>query len=152
MEQERQIQEELLQAWMGMVTYIRGNRLLSSLSVNEMLICNILYQQRLSGGPPVTATMLCERTQLLKSQMNHILNSMEQRMLIERTPDRSDRRLVSIRLREEAIPTYRQEHEKVLKIVNAVCTSLGQESAHTLAALMRQATAAVNSAISKEEP
>ena len=79
MEKTRQLQEELLQSWMAMEVGIRGNRLLSDLSMNEMLICNILYQRR--DDAPVTATELCGQTKLLKSQMNHILNTMSVRAL-----------------------------------------------------------------------
>ena len=50
--------EDLLHAWMSMAVYIRGNRILSDLSVNEMLICNTLYQRQQTGGAPVTATEL----------------------------------------------------------------------------------------------
>ena len=76
-----QTREELLRAWMSLSAYIRGNRLLRELSMNEMLVCNLLYRRQEEGGPPVTATELCARTQLLKSQVNHILTAMESRGL-----------------------------------------------------------------------
>ena len=38
-----QTREELLRAWMSLSAYIRGNRLLRELSMNEMLVCNLLY-------------------------------------------------------------------------------------------------------------
>ena len=85
---EHQMQEALLQAWMAMEVCIRGNRLLSDLSMNEMLICNTLYARR--QGAPVTATELCAKTQLLKSQMNRVLNQMEFQGLIRRERSSSD--------------------------------------------------------------
>ena len=91
-----QTREELLRAWMSLSAYIRGNRLLRELSMNEMLVCNLLYRRQEEGGPPVTATELCARTQLLKSQVNHILTAMESRGLIERARSQADRRVVSI--------------------------------------------------------
>lgn len=134
--------EELLRAWMGMGAYIRGNRLLEDLSMNEMLVCNALYRQREAGGPPVTATELCQQTQLLKSQMNHILTSMESRGLIERSRSQEDRRVVYVRLREAALPRYQREHENVLGILEAITDALGEDGTRQLTALIDTATAA----------
>lgn len=142
MDSARPDQEALLEAWMGMTAVIRGNRLLEGLSMNEMLICNVLYQQRQQGGPPVTATELCRRTRLLKSQINHILTSMEDRRLIRRVRSQEDRRSIHIQLREEALPLYQREHRAVLEILGAVCGALGEGGARQLTELLTRATAA----------
>lgn len=134
--------EALLRAWMAMGAYIRGNRLLQDLSMNEMLVCNVLAG-RAPDQPPVTATELCQRTQLLKSQINRILTSMEDRGLIERTRSPEDRRVVCIRLREEALPRYQREHAHVLTVLEAVRSALGEEDTRQLTALIQRATAAV---------
>lgn len=142
MDRSQSNQEALLEAWMGMTSVIRGNRLLEGLSMNEMLICNVLFQQRRQGGPPVTATELCQRTRLLKSQINHILTSMEKRHLIQRVRSQEDRRLIHIQLRDEALPLYHREHETVLELLGAVCGALGEDNTRQLTALLVQATAA----------
>ena len=129
-----QTREELLRAWMSLSAYIRGNRLLRELSMNEMLVCNLLYRRQEEGGPPVTATELCAQTQLLKSQVNHILTAMESRGLIERARSQTDRRVVHIHLLERALPLYRREHETVLDILEEIRST----------ALMDEAVAAVN--------
>ena len=148
MKNQRQLQEALLQSWMAMEVCIRGNRLLSDLSMNEMLICNVLYQRR--DGAPVTATELCSQTKLLKSQMNHILNTMEYQGLICRDRSVADKRQVYVRLQEAAIPRYLQEHERVLKIVGAVLGTLGEEDTTALTELMQKAAFIVNNI--KEDP
>jgi len=139
---QHQLQEDLLQAWMSMEVCIRGNRLLSDLSMNEMLICNTLYQQK--QGSPVTVTDLCSRTKLLKSQMNHILNSMESQGIVRRERGSHDKRVVFVYLQEAAIPRYLREHEHVLNIVGAVCSALGNDNAESLAALMEKAATVVS--------
>ena len=96
-----QRQEELLQSWIDMSLRIRGNRLVSGFSFNEIVICRILYTEQLQGGSPVTAADLCRRMQLLKSQINKILTSMEKRELIERVRSESDRRVVNIVILDE---------------------------------------------------
>ena len=129
--------EQLLRAWMAMEVCIRGNRLLQDLSMNEMLVCSALYEQ------PMTATELCARTRLLKSQMNHILNDMEQQGLIVRTRSSADRRSVCVQLQDR--DRYLREHERVLRIVGAVGRELGSENTETLTALMEQAARIVSS-------
>ena len=139
-----QTREELLRAWMSLSAYIRGNRLLRELSMNEMWVCNLLYRRQEEGGHPVTATELCARTQLLKSQVNHILTAMESRGLIERARSQADRRVVHIHLLERALPLYRREHETVLDILEEIRSTLGEERTRQLTALMDEAVAAVN--------
>ena len=63
-------QEALLEAWMAMTAWIRGNRLLETFSMNEMLILSALVRRQELGGPMLTATELCQTTRLLKSQIN----------------------------------------------------------------------------------
>lgn len=146
MERERQVQEQLLRAWMEMEVCIRGNRLLSDLSMNEMLVCNALYQQ----PDGMTATELCAHTRLLKSQMNHLLNSMESQEMIRRERDSRDKRSICVRLCDEAIPRYLREHDHVLGIVGVVCDALGSDEAEALTALMHKAASIVSNL--KEEP
>jgi len=138
--EKRKLQENLLGAWMAMEVCIRGNRLLSDLSMNEMLICNILYRRQ----APVTATELCAHTKLLKSQMNRVLSGMEEQGLILRERGQTDKRVVLVSLREEAVPRYLREHEHVLRIVDAVCGALGEDDTAALAALMEKAAAVVS--------
>ena len=150
MEKSKNCQEQLLEAWMAMEVCIRGNRLLSEFSMNEMLVCNTLYQRMRSGGAPVTATELCRRTRLLKSQMNRLLSGMEYDGLISRDRNPADKRESYVYLKEEAIPRYLKEHDHVLNIVAAVCSALGEEDTRALAALMHKAAHTVNEL--KEEP
>ena len=137
-------QEELLEAWMAMEVCIRGNRLLSEFSMNEMLVCNVLYRQMQRGSAPVTATDLCNTTRLLKSQMNRLLSSMEFDGIIRRERNPADKREVYVYLQEAALPRYLEEHKHVLKIVGAVCSALGEEDTRSLTALMHKAAATVN--------
>jgi len=150
MEDRRDAREQLLEAWMAMEVCIRGNRLLSEFSMNEMLVCNTLYHRMQTGGDPVTATELCRKLQLLKSQMNRLLAGMEFDGLIRRERNPADKRESYVYLREEALPRYLKEHDHVLGIVEAVCTALGEADTLALTDLMRKAAHTVNHL--KEEP
>lgn len=137
-------QEALLQAWIQMSLMVRGNRLVSGLSFNEIVICRILHQRQVMGGEPVTATELCKKMQLLKSQINKILTSMERSGLIERVRSQSDRRRIEIRLLPKAMETYQASHEGILDIMNHVCGRLGDENTRLLTSLLQEAVAAVD--------
>ena len=142
---ERRAQEELLYAWMQMSVCIRGNRILSNLSFNEIMLCGLLYRQQEAGAPPLTATELGEQMRLLKSQINHILTTMGKNGLIERTRGTEDRRVIHVHLLEKGRLLYEQEHSRVLDIVQLVQDELGTENAQQLTALIAKATAVVNS-------
>ena len=136
-------QEELLQAWIDMSLSIRGNRLVSGFSFNEIVVCRILYEREQSGGAPVTATELCRRMQLLKSQINKILTSMEKQGMLERVRSEHDRRKIELRLSPYAIKAYAAAHERILQIMGNVCARLGAEQAGHLTVLLRKAVCAI---------
>ena len=139
---EQQMQEDLLYAWMEMSVFIRGNRILTDLSFNEVMICGMLSRQ--SPDMPLTATELGERTNLLKSQINHILTNMEQRGLIQRTRSTTDKRVVYVQLSEEGRRVYAREHAGVMEILNAVYEEFGSEKTRELTTMLKKATSIVN--------
>ena len=142
--ESRTLQEELLHAWMQMSVFIRGNRLLAEFSFNEMMICGLLYRRQESGATPLTATELGEQTNLLKSQINHILTQMEQRGWIERIRSTSDKRVIYVHLSALGRESYLKEHTNVLEILNTVHRELGSEKTMALTALLNQATSIVH--------
>ncbi len=139
----RILEEELLSAWMKMALNIRGNRIVDGLSFNEIVICSILYRSKENGVEMLTATDLTVHTRFLKSQLNKVLNLMEEKELIERIRSEKDKRKVYIRLREDRLSVYLDEHEKVMTIVRAVCEALGEEKAKILTELLEETVEAV---------
>jgi DNA-binding MarR family transcriptional regulator len=138
--------EKLLCAWMKMSLEIRSNRILSHLSFNEITVCNLL----LHSDRPLTASMLCRRMRLLKSQMNHLLTAMEQKGLIERSRSSTDRRNITVTLRQEALADYYADHERILAIAQAVAIRLGAEKTRALTDLLQEATTTVDK-LTREE-
>lgn len=136
--------EALLQAWIDMSLRIRGNRLVSGLSFNEIVICRILYERQQQNAVPVTATELCQRMQLLKSQVNKLLTTMERKGLIERVRSETDRRKIEVRLYPGADQVYLTAHEGILKIMAYVCAKLGEESSEQLTRLLHEAVLAID--------
>ena len=138
-------QEALLQAWMQMSVCIRGNRLLSDLSFNEIMLCGMLYRRENAGLPPHSATELGEKMRLLKSQMNHILTSMEKAGLVERTRGTEDKRVIHVHLTKAGREIYEQEHARVMEIMSLIHSDLGEEDTCRLTALITRAINLVTS-------
>ena len=131
-------QVELLEAWIRMSICIRGNRILMDMSLNEMLVCNQLYAHR-NDPEALTASDLGRYTRLLKSQINKILSTMEEKGIIERVQSQQDRRKIYIRMREDAVGQYMQEHERVMALMEQIVRDMGRENAETLARLIHSA-------------
>ena len=140
MEHERQLQEDLLFAWMQMSVCILGNRILSDLSFNEIMLCGILLRRDNSNGSPVTASELCEEMHLLKSQINHILTGLEKKGFLARIRSETDKRVIHVYLTEEGRQCYLREHARVMALMQQLCQELGEADTQQLASLISRAT------------
>lgn len=123
-----QLNEVLLGAWLKISTAINNSRLVSEMSYNESLICNILYRNA-TEHPDVllTATDLCAETKILKSQMNRILTQLEEKNLITRERSTQDRRKVYVCLTNEQSNAYLKQHEQIIKLLDDIIAKLGEE-------------------------
>ena len=125
---QMQLNEVLLGAWLKLSTAINNSRLVSEMSYNESLICNILYRNATeSPEKTLTATDLCAETRILKSQMNRILSQLEEKNLITRERSEQDKRKVFIRLTTEQSNAYLKQHEQILKLLDDIIEKLGEE-------------------------
>lgn len=125
-----QLNERLLGAWLKISTVINNSRLVSEMSYNESLICNILYRNAMDyPGQFLTATDLCAETRILKSQMNRILTQLEEKNLITRERSSEDKRKVFVRLTTDQSNTYIKQHAQILNLLDNIIEKLGEEKA-----------------------
>lgn len=125
----------MLSAWLHVTTSVSRLYQLKGLRYNEALICHILMSHELDHpGEPLTATDLCRKSHILKSQMNRTLQSLEDKGVIERQRSDDDRRRVFTRLRPDS-EVYVEQHEKVLETVSAIAERLGAEDPDGVIAL-----------------
>lgn len=111
--------ERILDGWLKMSTAISNERIVSAMTYNESMVCGALYQVQSGGASLLTATRLCSRLQILKPQMNVILNGLEKRGLIRRERSSKDHRQVHILLTKEG-------RKRVCKCASgAACTAAG---------------------------
>ena len=132
--------ESLLNAWLRLSTSVINPRLVSEMSYNESLVCNILYNNYCENpSKKITATDLCHETKMLKSQMNRTLNLLEKKNIIikERSPE--DKRQIWISFDFENAQLYKAQHDRILKLVDAIIDRVGEEQAfeaiHLISAL-----------------
>ncbi len=124
------MEESILMAWLRMCSAVSTERRVSELPYNESLICNILYHQQLTHpGEYLTATDLCQRMKMLKSQMNRTLNNMEGKNLIIRERSSQDKRRVFITMNPEQSRIYKRQHLKILRFIKEIAEKIGKEKA-----------------------
>lgn len=124
------LNEQLLESWLLLSTSIINDKVVSDMPYNESLICNILYRNQLQNPEKkLTATDLCAETKMLKSQMNRTLNNMEKKKLISRERSGQDKRQILVTFHPENADSYRAQHEKILKIADAIIAELGPDKA-----------------------
>lgn len=125
---ETLLQEQLLDAWLRLSSVISNERLVSGFSFNEAFVLNLLYKQEISGErEKLTATDLCRKTRILKSQMNAILNSLERKKMILRKRSQTDKRQIEIQVNPEYQGTFIRCHEKSLDLVRRLLDRIGEE-------------------------
>lgn len=122
------INEDLLDAWLRLSISVNNPRLVTEITYNESLICNILYKHAHSQAKaPLTATDLCKMTNMLKSQMNRTLNQLEEKKLISRERSTRDKRQVFVTMNMQQCHIYESQHKQILSILDAVIGKLGKE-------------------------
>lgn len=123
-----QLNEALLGAWLRLSISINNSRVVSEMSYNESLICNILYRNSLEENEQnLTATDLCKETRILKSQMNRILTQLEKKNLILRERCSDDKRKVFVRLTSDQSNAYLSQHAQILELLDVIIEKLGKD-------------------------
>ena len=131
--------EELLKAWLRLSVGVNNEKLVPDMPYNEALICNILYWH-MTEHPEnkMTAKQLCQRTRMLKSQMNRTLNNMEQKEIIIRERSETDRRHVFVQLNPSQLGAYQKQHQKILDMIDLIIDKTGTETAQQAISIFNQ--------------
>lgn len=121
------LNERLLDSWLRLSTSVVNSRIVSILPYNEALVCNVIYKNMIGGNEPLTATELCDRTNMLKSQMNRTLNLLEEKEMIKRVRSDADKRRVFVHFNPEKTDVYIEMHAKTLQFIDGIIADLGVE-------------------------
>ncbi len=127
------LEEELLRAYINMSVNIKENRLLSDLSFNEIMVMNLIVEEERSFKE------LEERLNILKSQLNRIINDLKAKGLVETYIPLNDKRKLIIK-KGNNIELYNTEHERMLKLMSLVKNKLGEADFKKLIELLNETT------------
>lgn len=133
------LNEELLSAWLRLGTVIDNQRLVSDFPFNEAMVCGLILRAQLDGAS-LTASDLCARTRILKSQMNAILLSLEKKGFLVRQRSQRDLRRIELFLLPDGERRYLESHKQTLALVDRLIETMGQDAVKTLVPLLVQAT------------
>lgn len=143
--------EELLRSWLCLTAVIWNRDLVSGLTYNEAVVSNLLtHQMATDPTHPLTATDLCEKINVQKSQMNQILGSLERRGYLERHRSESDRRQVLLTLTPQGQQAYALSHQIAQTLLSAVEERLGPEGMESLSNYLQIANATVQETLSAQ--
>lgn len=134
-----QLNERVLNAWLGLSTTVINSRVVSELPYNESLVCNALYRELKQEQPQkLTATDLCNRTRILKSQMNRTLKQLEKKSVIIRQRCPIDKRKSYIMLNDDGISVYQKQHQVILSLIDGIIEQLGEDKVLEAITLFQQ--------------
>ena len=85
------IEEEMLRSYINMSSIIKENRLLNDLSFNEIMVMNLIVEEEMPFK------VLQKRLNILKSQLNRIINDLKTKGLIETYIPLDDKRMLMIK-------------------------------------------------------
>lgn len=142
--------DRLLSAWLSLTSTLWNKRLVSDLTYNEAHVMGILLRKK-SSGAPCTATMLIQYTRLLKSQMNKLLTTLENKGYITRTRSSEDKRVIFIALTESGEAAYLVEHAHVEAIVSQLIAQIGEDKAQALTQGINETVAALENILESSE-
>jgi len=125
--------DKLLDAWLSLTSTLWNTRVVQSMTFNEAHVMGILLRSS-NADTPLTATDLIRKTNLLKSQMNKILSTLESKGYITRLRAKSDRRMAYILLTPQGRSAYLAEHAGVEDILHKLTDKLGEARALSIAA------------------
>ena len=126
------IGEALLDAWVDASVSIINERIVTLLTYKESLVCRELKRAGAVLGGSVaglTATELCQATRMVKSQMNHILTSLEEKRVVVRNRSEQDKRRIEVLLDASPDGIYQRQHDQLIDLVDRMAEKMGTERA-----------------------
>lgn len=130
------LEEIMLKAWINMSVNTRENRLLNELSFNEMLVLNMIQDKECSFKE------LVNELNILKSQLNRVIQNLVQKKLIIAYTPENDKRSLMIK-KGDNTELYKQEHARMIEIMKKIRKQIGEEDTLKLIYLLNQVASLV---------
>lgn len=149
MDQNLVLGETLLRVWLELAATIGSREMVAGMTYNEAVVCNLIsHRMDIDPEHPMTATELCEKIKVRKSQMNQILTSLENRGYLSRIRNETDRRQVNLTLTPAGQEAYYAAHRGARELLTAVVARMGHDAAQELVNYLEIANATVQEVLS----
>ncbi len=125
------LNEDLLNAWVGMTSMFKNTRLTKELTYNEATVLLFAWNRYQAGEPTISVKELLSKTKMQKSLLNRTLDMLEKKHLITKSRSDDDARLVMVALQPDHLDVFQAVHERSLEIIDWVITVIGEEDAES---------------------
>ncbi|MCC8161092.1 MAG: MarR family transcriptional regulator [Oscillospiraceae bacterium] len=121
--EQKDVVKSVLSTWVQFEGIMRMTMMSGTLTHREFAVCNMIE----NAGEPITATELCKKLAMHKSQMNRTIANLEKMGIIVRERSDADRRKVYIMLNADGAEAYYDMNQKALAYAGAVVDTIGTD-------------------------
>ena len=116
-EEQEQLQERLLAAWIGINGALKESRLAGALTYNEAVVMKLVYDQyREDGQGRVPVQRILQRTNMLKSLANRTVNALCRKGYLQKARGEKDARSLFVSPVPEQLPAFLAVHRQSLAL------------------------------------
>lgn len=136
MDGSKELEEDVILAWVRLTGILKNTRLTHGLIYNEavvMLLVNRRYRE--DGKGCVSFKELVRETRMLKSLVNRTIESLVEKGLLERFDGPEDRRTTYVRPVPQNLGQYLEVHSQTLEMVEKIIGIIGKEDAEAFVRL-----------------
>lgn len=133
--------KELLSAMMKIKKMAHNGFRKTNISTREFVFLktlNSLKRQYLDGSKGVKASDLSKHLMITKPAISKLINILEDKGLVERITDKSDRRVVYINITKKGEEMLAQETEEFERFTNRVIEKMGEEDTNEMIRLFEK--------------
>lgn len=141
-EGREQLNEDIILSWVHLSALLKSSRITSGLAYNEAVVMLLLYNDFKSGGKgSLPFSKIVEETNMLKSQANRTVASLEQRGLVTKECSPKDKRALLISAIPERMQEFLAVHSNSLALADAICNIIGEEDARVFVRIVEKIVA-----------
>lgn len=134
------LNEELLNAIHKFTITLRRKRMSADVVFHEFVVLRSILKMQTEKNTSVYPSDLSHKLNLSRSYVTAVLNSLEDRKLIERTLDTDDRRRILVCITDKGLQIFEDMAKKELEQADMLISGLTDEKTLNLILLLNQAS------------
>ncbi len=138
MAENTELNEEVIRSWIKLTGVLKNTRITQGMIYNEAIVMNIVYGQYLKDGVGLVPFKdIVAQTRMLKSLVNRTIESLVKKGYLIRS-DGKDKRTTFVQLVPENLDVYMEVHNRTLKLVDDIVTSIGEDDARAFVRISKR--------------